>query len=174
VLNYPDLCVKLRDKVVFEVKPVGAVKPVVASEGGSAPKPAPRKAERVLQQDAEAWMTDVPAALARARSEQRKVFLFFTGSDWCGWCKKLDGEILSTPEFRRYAESKLVLVKLDFPRSLPQSEELKTQNRALAKKYQIRGYPTVVVLDAEGRQVGQLGYQRGGPKPFIEALGGLQ
>ena len=96
--------------------------------------------------------------------------MFFTGSDWCGWCKRLEAEILGTPEFRDFARESLVLVKLDFPRRVEQSAELKAQNSRLAQKYGIEGYPTVVVLDQSGREIGRTGYQRGGPGPFIESL----
>jgi len=64
-------------------------------------------------------------------------------------------------------------VKLDFPRGIAQSDALKAQNDRLAGKYQIQGYPTVIVLDSQGKQVGQLGYQEGCPGPFIDALKAL-
>jgi protein disulfide-isomerase len=119
------------------------------------------------------WMTDYSAALARAKEEQKKVFLFFTGSDWCGWCMRLEREILKLPAFTAYAKENLVLVKLDFPRGfrLPAAEA--AQNQQLSKQYGVRGYPTVVVLDPAGRQVGQLGYQAGGPGPFIQQLNAM-
>lgn len=86
---------------------------------------------------------------------------------------KLHHEILSTPQFAEYAREKLVLVELDFPRSKPQSPELQAQNASLAREFGIRGYPTVVVLDTDGRPVGRLGYQRGGPQPFLAKLSEL-
>lgn len=94
----------------------------------------------------------------------------FTGSDWCGWCIKLKKEVFDTKEFKEYADKNLVLVEIDFPRKKAQSEELKKANRALQAKYKIEGYPTIIVLNAEGKQVDELGYMRGGPKPFIEKL----
>ncbi len=119
------------------------------------------------------WSTDYKAALAKAKAENKKVFLFFTGSDWCSWCMRLQKEILMTSEFSQYAREKLVLVELDFPRNKPQSEAVKRQNRSLGQEMGIQGYPTVIVLDSTGRQVGKLGYQQGGPKPFIQQLNSL-
>lgn len=116
------------------------------------------------------WTTDYPAALTQAAKENKKVFLFFTGSDWCGWCKRLDKEILSTAEFKSYAAESLILVKLDFPRSVPQSASLKAQNRKLAEKHDIQGYPTIIVLNSAGKRVGELGYMEGGPAGFVKAL----
>jgi thioredoxin-related protein len=117
------------------------------------------------------WTTDYTAALAQAKSENRKVFLFFTGSDWCSWCKRLNKEILSQDGFKEYAAKNLILVELDYPRSKSQPREVKAQNAKLMDTYKIEGYPTVIVLDSAGKKVGELGYQEGGPGPFVEALG---
>jgi protein disulfide-isomerase len=120
------------------------------------------------------WMTSLPEAQAKAKTENKLVMMDFTGSDWCGWCIKLNKEIFSTPEFAAYAAKNLVLVELDFPRKKPQSDELKAANKALAKKYGIRGYPTIIVLDSAGKQVGELGYMKGGPEAFIAELDKLK
>ena len=121
--------------------------------------------------EASGWTTDYNAALEQAKTDDRRVFLFFTGSDWCSWCKRLNGEILSTPEFQKFAGEKLVLVELDFPKSKAQPAAVKAQNAKLAQQFKIEGYPTVIVLDSAGKKVGELGYQQGGPGPFIEAIG---
>ena len=116
------------------------------------------------------WLTNYIDALGKAKEEDRKVFLFFTGSDWCGWCMRLEREILRMPEFTDFAAENLVLVKADFPRRtrLPAAEA--AQNQRLAKEYGVRGYPTVVVLNSKGERIGELGYQEGGPEPFIEQI----
>ena len=121
--------------------------------------------------EASGWTTDYKAALEQAKADDRRVFLFFTGSDWCSWCKRLNKEILSTPEFQKFAGDKLVLVELDFPKSKSQPGAVKSQNAKLAQQFKIEGYPTVIVLDSTGKKVGELGYQQGGPGPFIEAIG---
>ncbi len=116
------------------------------------------------------WLTDLPKAQAQAKEEKKLVMMDFTGSDWCGWCIKLHKEVFSKPEFAEYASKNLVLVEVDFPNKKPQSPELKKANAALEKKYKVEGYPTIIVLDSDGKKVGELGYQPGGPKPFIEKL----
>jgi thioredoxin-related protein len=116
------------------------------------------------------WLTDLPKAQAKAKTENKLVMLDFTGSDWCGWCIKLNKEVFSKPEFSEYANKNLVLVEVDFPRSKKQSAELKKANAALQEKYKIEGYPTIIVLNSDGKKVGELGYQPGGPKPFIAEL----
>ena len=116
------------------------------------------------------WRTDLPKAQAQAKAEKKLVMLDFTGSDWCGWCIKLHKEVFSQKEFIDYAKANLVLVEVDFPNKKKQAEELKKANNALQKKYGIEGYPTIIVLDGDGKKIGQLGYQKGGPKAFIESL----
>ena len=116
------------------------------------------------------WMTDLPKAQAKAKEEKKLVMMDFTGSDWCGWCIKLHKEVFSTADFTEYAKKNLVLVEVDFPNKKKQSAELKKANNDLQKKYKIEGYPTIIVLDGEGKKIGQLGYMKGGPKPFIAEL----
>src|SRR3954452_1427550 len=83
----------------------------------------------------EGWIDDLEKAKAQAKAENKKILLDFTGSDWCGWCKKLDAEVFSQPEFKEYAAKKLVLVELDFPRSFKLPDATKKQNDALAAEY---------------------------------------
>ncbi len=109
-------------------------------------------------------------AKAKAGANGKRILLDFTGSDWCGWCKKLDAEVFSTQEFKDYAAKHLVLVEVDFPHSFKLAEATQKQNEALAKKYQINGYPTVIITSPSGVKKGQLGYMEGGPKAFIKAL----
>ena len=116
------------------------------------------------------WLTDVPKAVEKAKSENKLVMLDFTGSDWCGWCIKLHKEVFSQSEFADYAKKNLVLVEVDFPRRKEQSAELKKANQALQEKYKIEGYPTLILLNKDGKQVGQLRYMPGGPKPFVTEL----
>ena len=117
------------------------------------------------------WLTDVPKAQAQAKTENKLVLLDFTGSDWCGWCIKLDKETFSKPEFEDYAQKNLVLVQLDYPNKKPQSDELKKANAALKDKYNIEGYPTLIALKPDGTVVWkQLGYLPGGPKALIAKL----
>ena len=118
----------------------------------------------------ETWMTDFAAAKIKAAAEQKPLLLDFTGSDWCGWCIKLDKEVFSQKAFKEFAADNLVLVELDFPRGKEQSEELKAQNKALAEKYKIRGFPTIMVLSPEGKLIEKTGYLRGGPEAYVEHI----
>ena len=116
------------------------------------------------------WRTDLPAAAAEARASQRLLLLNFSGSDWCGWCKKLDGEVFSQPAFQEYAASNLVAVLADFPRRTAQDATLKAQNERLLKRFAVQGFPTVLLFGPEGELAGELGYQPGGPEAFIRSI----
>lgn len=119
---------------------------------------------------AEGWMTDLTAAEEKAKAEKKILLMDFTGSDWCVWCTRLNTEVFSTKEFKAYAEKNLVLLEIDFPQKKKQSAEVKKANQALQRKYHVQGFPTVVVLNSEGKKLGQLGYLQGGPKVFLAAL----
>jgi len=116
------------------------------------------------------WLTNYDTAKAKAKTDNKLVLLDFTGSDWCIWCKRLNAEVFSQPQFQSYAAENLILVELDFPRTKEQSAALKKQNQQLAGSYQIEGFPTVIVLNSQGKMVGTLGYMEGGADAFIAAL----
>ena len=127
-------------------------------------------ADQTTTADAQ-WLTDLPLALARARTENRLVLVDFTGSDWCVWCHKLDQDTLSQPEFAEYARKNLVLVQLDFPDKKPQSAALKRANAALEQKYGVDGFPTLIAMKSDGTVVWrQNGYVAGGPAALIAKL----
>jgi protein disulfide-isomerase len=121
------------------------------------------------------WHTDMKEAIAVSKSENKPMFLFFTGSDWCGWCIRLQNEVFKTPEFIAWAD-KVVLVELDFPRSKPQDPAIKEQNNQLQQLFAVRGYPTVWFTQEgatkDGKtnldQLGSTGYVAGGPSKWLE------
>ncbi len=115
------------------------------------------------------WLTSVPKASAEAKKASRLILADFTGSDWCGWCMKLKAEVFDTPEFKDWAGKTVVLLELDFPKTKKQDEATKKQNQAMAQKYNVRGFPTIHFLKADGTSVGTMGYQEGGPKAWIES-----
>ena len=117
------------------------------------------------------WQTDYKKAQEEAKTNNKLLLVDFTGSDWCGYCIRLDREILSKPQFKDYATKNLVLLEIDFPRRKQQSVSLKEQNLRLAEEYQIEGFPTIVVLNGDGRKVWRYdGYFPDGADAFIAAL----
>ena len=118
----------------------------------------------------EGWGDNYKKAIAQSKAEKKLLLINFTGSDWCPWCIRLDKEVFSQPEFKKYAAKNLVLMVADFPQLHPQSDKLKAQNEALQKKYEIEGFPMVLVLDSHGKRLGVLGYEPGGVKTFLASL----
>lgn len=119
----------------------------------------------------EGWETDFEKAKAKAKAENKHILIDFSGSDWCGWCVKLDKEVFSKDAFKAYAKENLVLVLADFPRDKSgQSAKLQAQNDKLAKEFGVRSFPTVFVLDSAGKPVAKTGYQAGGPEAYVEHI----
>ncbi len=116
------------------------------------------------------WLTSLDAAKAEAAKRKVPILADFSGSDWCGWCIKLEEEVLSKPAFKTYAAKNLVLLLVDFPRHKSLSEKIKRQNSTLAEKYEVRGFPTVLLLDAEGKELVRTGYQPGGAERYVDYL----
>ena len=114
------------------------------------------------------WQSNYKAALEQAAKENKPVLLDFTGSDWCGWCVKLDKETFSEASFKKFAAGNLILVEIDFPRNKPQSDEVKKQNRELQAQFGVDGFPTLVLLDSKGKEIARNpGYLAGGPDALI-------
>lgn len=120
---------------------------------------------------AEGWMTDWEAAKAKAKAENKPILINFTGSDWCGWCIRLEKEVFSQKAFQEYAAKNLILMEADFPKKKKQTPELIKQNKALEKEYPFDGYPTIYLLDAEGKKISEdIGYREGGPEAYAKRL----
>ncbi|PIV64217.1 MAG: thioredoxin family protein [bacterium (Candidatus Ratteibacteria) CG_4_9_14_3_um_filter_41_21] len=123
----------------------------------------------------EEWLTDFNQAKEEAAEKKLPILIDFTGSDWCSWCIKLDQEVFSQNEFKEYAKDHLVLFLADFPgkRGKKLAAEVKAQNEQLFKTYDIKGYPTILLLDASGKVIAQTGYRPGGAGAYVKHLKGL-
>ena len=122
------------------------------------------------------WETSLDKAAKVSMKTKKPLLLFFTGSDWCGWCIRLQKEVLKTPEFAKWAKDNVVLVELDFPRRSPQLPEIAQQNSELQQIFQVQGYPTVwfsTPTTKDGKvnldKIGSTGYVAGGPSKWLEA-----
>jgi thioredoxin-related protein len=126
-------------------------------------------------QESLTWHTDLEKAISISQKEKKPIMLFFTGSDWCGWCIRLQKEVFKTPEFIEWAKANVVLVDVDFPRVNKQSEATKNQNNLLQQQFGVQGYPTCWFVSPEktkeGKynltQLGSQGYMAGGPATWI-------
>ncbi|RKS94494.1 protein disulfide-isomerase [Flavobacterium limicola] len=126
------------------------------------------------------WETNVTKAMAISTETKKPLLLFFTGSDWCGWCIRLQKEVLKTPEFAAWAKENVVLVELDYPRKAPQTEEIKKQNNELQMAFGIQGFPTIILANATTKEgkvnfegIGSTGYVAGGPSAWLAVANGF-
>jgi thioredoxin-related protein len=108
------------------------------------------------------WTEDIEGAMQLSKETHRPIVALFTGSDWCAWCKMLDQQILSRPDFRDRMKGKCILLVVDFPRKSSVPGDVKLGRQHLAEKYGVRGYPTVVVLKEGDQSIGSVvGFRSG-------------
>jgi thioredoxin-related protein len=126
------------------------------------------------------WQTDVNKAIALSNKTKKPMLLFFTGSDWCGWCIRLQNEVFKKPEFAKWAKENVILVELDYPRRVAQSDQIKKQNAELQQAFGIQGYPTIWFANAtvkDGKPnfkgLGSTGYVAGGPAAWLAVANGI-
>jgi thioredoxin-related protein len=120
------------------------------------------------------WLTDWTAAKARSAAENKPILINLTGSDWCASCLKIKKEVFTQEAFKNFAAGNLILMEADFPKKTEQSAELKKQNAELEKQYVTDGFPTVLLLDAEGKKLSEdLGGIEGGATVFLTQLKAL-
>lgn len=110
----------------------------------------------------EGWLVNVDEAYALSKKTGKPILANFTGSDWCGWCKRLTKSVFIHDEFKEWAEQNVILLELDFPRRKQLPENIRQQNASLRQAFAVRGYPTIYVFDLEKNDKG--GYE-------ISALG---
>ena len=126
------------------------------------------------------WNNNLNKAMEISKKTKKPLLLFFTGSDWCGWCIRLQTEVFKKPEFAAWAKDNVVLVELDFPRRTALSAELTAQNNELQQFFAVQGYPTVWFVNAtsvDGKvnfdKLGSTGYLAGGPSAWLDVANGI-
>lgn len=125
----------------------------------------------VQQVSADFWQIDLDAALEQAKAENRHAFVYVTGSAWCRWCIQLKNEVLTQPEFLAYAQDNLIGVVLDFDRTgRAVEQEFAEQHERALQRYQVQGFPTVLIFNPQGTVIERTGYRRGGAAAYVEHL----
>ncbi|MEO5915664.1 MAG: thioredoxin family protein [Luteolibacter sp.] len=123
----------------------------------------------------EGWSSDFAGSKKLAEESKKDLLMDFTGSDWCGWCIKLNDEVFKHEPFKAGVKDSFVLVEVDSPKDKSKlSAEVQKQNPELVEKYAIQGYPTILLCDAGGRPYAATGYEAGGPEKYVEHLNVLR
>jgi thioredoxin-related protein len=129
-----------------------------------------KKEEKSEKKGELVWYTDINKAQELSTKSKKPIFAFFTGSDWCGWCHRLQANVFAKTEFVDWAKKNVILLELDFPRNKQLTPELAEQNQGLQQAFQVRGYPTIWIfyMKQEGKEkkfsisaLGSLGYPQG-------------
>lgn len=118
------------------------------------------------------WYDDINQAYELSKKTHKPVFAFFTGSDWCGWCHKLEAAVFSKPNFQKWAKENVILLELDYPRNKQLPEKIAKQNDDLQRFFQVQGFPTIWLFNIDKDKTngkfnisayGSLGYPRSEP-----------
>ena len=116
------------------------------------------------------WYTDVAQVYELSKKTKKPIFAFFTGSDWCGWCHRLEANVFHKPGFQQWAKSNVILLELDFPRNKKLAPALQEQNNGLQQFFQVQGFPTIWLFNMDKDKatnkfsiaaLGSLGYPDG-------------
>jgi len=131
-----------------------------------------------LQAQEAKWHDNFEEASKISKQTNKPILANFTGSDWCGWCIKLDKQVFNTKEFNEWAKENVVLLTVDFPRRKKLPENIVAQNDALQRAFQVRGYPTIWLMNSGDGEVptdgivplGKTSYVKGGPEKWIASI----
>ncbi|HEY5227434.1 MAG TPA: thioredoxin family protein [Opitutaceae bacterium] len=192
ILTYPDMVVKVTNGAVVTIKPTQKARAAAAASAPQTPVPPPRPPapHLTLTPDATAhipmsegvtpppeyhgppmWEPDVGSALHEAQVTGRHVLVVFVGSDWCEPGQKMEEEVFANQDFAVYTHAKYVIVKLDFPKNLPQPDSVRDANADMRRRFGVKGFPSVVIMDENSRVLTRVeGYQGGGSDAFIRML----
>jgi len=126
----------------------------------------------------EGWTTSIDEAYEMSKKSGKPILANFTGSDWCGWCKRLSRDVFVKDDFKTWASENVILLELDFPRRKQLPDNLKQQNYNLQKAFKVRGYPTIWVFDLDKDDAGKFNIQAlgktGYTKTVSEFTGGIE
>jgi len=114
---------------------------------------------------------NLPEALKSAKANNKSVFMVCSGSDWCGWCKRLEQEVLSSEVFRAKMAGGYELVYIDMPQDKTLlSDWAREHNQAVCEEYKVPGFPSCFILDADGKVLSRLGYEKGGADNYVKTI----
>lgn len=116
----------------------------------------------------EGWLVNLEKAYDLSKKTGKPILANFTGSDWCGWCKRLDRSVFHTSEFKKWAKEHVILLELDYPRRTKLPADIQKQNRNLQSAFKIRGYPTIWVFDLEKDNEGKFSIEAYGKTGYAK------
>lgn len=116
------------------------------------------------------WLTNLTKAQERASEEDKEIFVYFCGSDWCKWCEKFKREALQNDDFYGFVRNNFVLLLIDFPKNSWCSKNDQHRNMIVALRYNVTSIPTVLILNSDGKEIRRFVYRRGGAKAYLKDI----
>jgi len=115
------------------------------ADDGSAELPFSRHSDRV------SW-SDFGTGLEQSRAERKPMLVTFV-TNWCGYCRKMDRTTWNHPSVLERMDE-VVPVRIDAEEQQPRGGY---SGAELAARYQVRGFPTMMLVDVDGRVVARTG-----------------
>lgn len=122
------------------------------------------------------WFNNEQEAKSYAKENNVSLLMVFAGSDWCRPCMAFKNTILLSEQFNDYSKGHVAVLYLDFPMQSKNklSKELTAQNEKLAAKYNPSGFfPNILLIDADGKSIGNIKFKNQSPESFIESCEAL-
>lgn len=104
------------------------------------------------------WLTKMSRATTEAKETGLPILVLFTGTTWCPYCIKLESAVFDKKEFTTYANTNLVLLKLDYG---PGGSTNNKDQKQLQTEYGVKGFPKYFLIDSSGKQLSNGGYHDG-------------
>jgi protein disulfide-isomerase len=107
------------------------------------------------------WIEDYHTAEALAVESAKALLLFFTGSDWCLWCRKLEREVLSEEALSTAISEVAIPLRIDFPQRMKLPPKQRRSNAKLKDAWKVESIPSVILYDPiSGKELWRHGYAR--------------
>lgn len=164
----PKLTNKAQNQKPIVKNPVVTNKPQITKSTPQATPP--RDPNKPYTAKNEGWSVSLDEAYAESKKTGKPIMANFTGSDWCGWCKRLDVSVFHQPGFEKWAKDNVVLLELDFPRRFQLPADVAAQNRSLQQSFAVRGYPSIWLFDADKDADGKYSFQALGKTGYTKTL----
>lgn len=116
------------------------------------------------------WLVNFEEAFKLSEASGKPIMANFTGSDWCGWCKRLDKSVFHQSGFDKWAKDNVILLELDFPKRFRVPQTVAQQNNGLKQAFGVRGFPTIWLFDADKDDTGRFNFQKLGKMGYTKTL----
>ena len=134
-------------------------------------RPQPKQVSELdYKAHADGWMVDINKAYEESKKTGKPIMANFTGSDWCGWCKKLKFEVFDKPAFKEWAKETVVLIELDYPKRFQIPQKYREQNAGLQQAFKVAGYPTIWVFNLDKDDNGQFKIEALGKTGYVKGV----